>query len=156
MNTFVIRRKNEKNKGQNRARKWKEKTPSDELTIPQIQASVQSSDELVQENGSFHGCVDFLLVARVFFVSFSSYFCWIFMRTLFLRSWGICVQICWWGSCIDVLCIFVLDHEPSISRFGLRSKDFGWNASFLVEIGCDSILGDLVHLRAQTLGHIIP
>jgi hypothetical protein len=39
--------KNAKTKGQNRARKGKEKTPSDEPTVPQIQASVQSSDELV-------------------------------------------------------------------------------------------------------------
>jgi hypothetical protein len=39
--------KNVENKGQNRARKEKEKTPSDEPTVPQIQASVQSSDELV-------------------------------------------------------------------------------------------------------------
>jgi hypothetical protein len=31
-------------------------------------------------NGSFHGCVNFPLVARVSFVSFSSYFHWIFMR----------------------------------------------------------------------------
>jgi hypothetical protein len=38
---------NVENKGQNRARKGKEKTPSDEPTVPQIQASVQSSDELV-------------------------------------------------------------------------------------------------------------
>jgi hypothetical protein len=39
--------KNAKTKGQNRARKGKKKTPSDEPTVPQIQASVQSSDELV-------------------------------------------------------------------------------------------------------------
>jgi hypothetical protein len=38
---------NEENKGQNRARKGKEKTSSDEPTVPQIQALVQSSDELV-------------------------------------------------------------------------------------------------------------
>jgi hypothetical protein len=36
-------------------------------------------------NGSFHGCVDFPLVARVIFVSFSSYFPWIFVRGMFLR-----------------------------------------------------------------------
>jgi hypothetical protein len=36
-------------------------------------------------NGSFHGCVDFPLVARWIFVSFSSSFCWIFVRYLFLR-----------------------------------------------------------------------
>jgi hypothetical protein len=43
--------KNAKTKGQNRARKGKEKTPSDEPTVPQIQASVQSSDELVHRAG---------------------------------------------------------------------------------------------------------
>jgi hypothetical protein len=37
----------ERIKGQNRAREGKEKTPSDEPTVPQIQASMQSSDELV-------------------------------------------------------------------------------------------------------------
>jgi hypothetical protein len=36
-------------------------------------------------NGSFHGCVDFPLVARVIFISFSSYFRWIFVCGLFLR-----------------------------------------------------------------------
>jgi hypothetical protein len=36
-------------------------------------------------NRSFHGCVDFPLVPRVIFVSFSSYFHWIFVRVLFLR-----------------------------------------------------------------------
>jgi hypothetical protein len=35
--------------------------------------------------GSIHGWVDFLLVARVIFVSFLSYFRWIFVRALFLR-----------------------------------------------------------------------
>jgi hypothetical protein len=39
--------KNAKTKGQIRARKGKEKTLSDEPTVPQIQASVQSSDEVV-------------------------------------------------------------------------------------------------------------
>jgi hypothetical protein len=38
---------NAKIKGQNRARKGKEKTQSDEPTVPQIQVSVQSLDELV-------------------------------------------------------------------------------------------------------------
>jgi hypothetical protein len=36
-------------------------------------------------NGSLHGCVDFPLVACAIFVSFSIYFCWIFVRGLFLR-----------------------------------------------------------------------
>jgi hypothetical protein len=35
-------------------------------------------------NGSFHGCVDLPLVDRVLFMSFSSYFRWIFMCGLFL------------------------------------------------------------------------
>jgi hypothetical protein len=65
------------------------------------------------------------------------------------------VWICWWGSWIDVLYILVLDDDPSISGFGLRLKDFGWNPSFLVELGSRSILGDLVGLRQQVLGHSI-
>jgi hypothetical protein len=32
----------------------------------------------------------------------------------------------------DVLCIFVLYHDPSNTEFGLRLKDFGWNPSFCV------------------------
>jgi hypothetical protein len=36
-------------------------------------------------NGSFHDCVNFPLVARVIFVSFSSYFHWIFVCGLLLR-----------------------------------------------------------------------
>jgi hypothetical protein len=67
---------------------------------------------------------------------------------LFLWFWGVWVRICWWASWIDVLCIFVLDHDPSNSGFGLWLKDFGWNPSFFVELGCDSIPGDLVRLRA--------
>jgi hypothetical protein len=39
--------KNAKTKGQNRARKGKEKTPSDDPTVPHLHASVESSDELV-------------------------------------------------------------------------------------------------------------
>jgi hypothetical protein len=39
--------KNAKIKGQNRARKRKEKTPSDDPTVPHLHASVQSSDEIV-------------------------------------------------------------------------------------------------------------
>jgi hypothetical protein len=105
--------------------------------------------------GSIHGCVDFLLVDRMVFMSFSSYFRWIFVRALFLRFRGVWVRICWWGSWIDALCIFVLDHDPLISGFGLRLKDFGWNPSFLVELGCDSIPDDLVRLRSQVLGYSI-
>jgi hypothetical protein len=56
------------------------------------------SDLLV--NGSFHGCVDFPLVARWIFVSFSTYFRWFFVCGLFLRSW------------IVASCIFVLDLAP--------------------------------------------
>jgi hypothetical protein len=36
-------------------------------------------------NGSFHGCVDYPLVARVILMSFLSYFRWIFVRALFLQ-----------------------------------------------------------------------
>jgi hypothetical protein len=39
--------KNAKTKGQNRARKGKEETPSDDPTVPHLHVSVQSSDELV-------------------------------------------------------------------------------------------------------------
>jgi hypothetical protein len=39
--------KNAKTKGQNQARKGKEKIPSDDPTVPHLHASVQSSDELV-------------------------------------------------------------------------------------------------------------
>jgi hypothetical protein len=81
-------------------------------------------------NGSFHGCVNFPLVARVIFVSFSSYFHWIFVCGMFLRYSGVWVQICWRGSWIVALCIFVLDHDPSNSEFGLRLRDFGWNPNF--------------------------
>jgi hypothetical protein len=109
----------------------------------------------VRVYGSIHGCVDFLLVAHVIFMSFSSYFRWIFVHALFLQFWGVLVQIRWWGSWIDVLCIFVLDLDPPISGFDIRLNDFGWNPSFLVELGCDSIRGDLVHLRSQDLGYSI-
>jgi hypothetical protein len=81
-------------------------------------------------NGSFHGCVDFPLVACVIFVSFLSYFHWIFVRGLFLQFLGVWVRICWWGSWIVALCIFVLNHDPSNSEFGLRLKDFGWTLGF--------------------------
>jgi hypothetical protein len=100
--------------------------------------------------GSFHGCVDVLLVARVIMVSFFELFLLDFRARLV--PW---VRICWWGSWIDVLCIFVLDHDPSISGFGLRLKDFGWNHSFLVELGSRSIPSDLVGLRQQVSGHSI-
>jgi hypothetical protein len=63
-------------------------------------------------NGSFHGCVDFPLVAHWVFFSFLSYFRWIFVRGLFLRFWGVWVRICWWESLIVALCIFVLDQTP--------------------------------------------
>jgi hypothetical protein len=77
------------------------------------------------------------------------------MRDLFLRFRGAWARICWWGSWIVASCIFVLDHDPSNSEFGIGLKDFGWNPSFLVELGCDSIPGDLVRLRSQVLGHNI-
>jgi hypothetical protein len=80
-------------------------------------------------------------------MSFSGYSRWIFVRGLFLRFRGVWVQISWWGSQIDVLCIFVLD--PSNSRFGLRLKDFGWNLSSLCELGRISIPLDSVGLRLQ-------
>jgi hypothetical protein len=60
------------------------------------------------------------------------------------------------GSRIYALCIFVLDLDPSNSGFGLGFEDFGWNPSFLVELGCDSIPSDLLRLRSQVLGYSIP
>jgi hypothetical protein len=86
-------------------------------------------------NGSFHGCIDFPLVARVIFVSFSSYFHLFFMCGLFLQFRGVWVRIFWWGSWIVASCIFVLDHDPSNSKFDLRLKDFGWKPSFVLEHG---------------------
>jgi hypothetical protein len=47
------------------------------------------------------------------------------------------------------LCIFVLDHDPLNSEFGLRLKDFGWNPSSLGEFGRISIPLDSVGLRLQ-------
>jgi hypothetical protein len=53
------------------------------------------------------------------------------------------------------MCIFVLDLDPTNSAFGLGFEDFRWNPSFLVELSCDLIPGDLVGLKAQVLGHSI-
>jgi hypothetical protein len=100
-------------------------------------------------NGNFHGSINFPLVARVIFLSFFSYFHWIFVRGLFLRFWGVWVWICWWGSWIVALCIFVLDHDPSNSEFGLWLKDFGWKPSFVLELGRISIPLESVGLRLQ-------
>jgi hypothetical protein len=50
------------------------------------------------------------------------------------------------------LCLIL---TPPITGFGLRLKDFGWNPSFLVELGCDSIPDDLVRLTSQVLGYSI-
>jgi hypothetical protein len=53
------------------------------------------------------------------------------------------------GSWIVALCIFVLDHDPSNSEFGLRLKDFSWKPSFVLELGRISIPLDSVGLRLQ-------
>jgi hypothetical protein len=53
------------------------------------------------------------------------------------------------GSWIDVLCIFVLDHDASISGFGLRLKDFGWNPRSLCDLSRISIPLDSVGLELQ-------
>jgi hypothetical protein len=47
-------------------------------------SSVYKESDL-RVNGRFHGCLDFPLVARVIFMSFSSDFCWIYVCGLFLR-----------------------------------------------------------------------
>jgi hypothetical protein len=41
-------------------------------------------------------------------------------------------------------------------RIQPMKEGFDWNPSFLVELGCESIPGDLVRLRAQVLVHSIP
>jgi hypothetical protein len=106
-------------------------------------------------NASCHGCVDFQLVALWIFVSFLIYFRWFFMRVLFLRFWGVWVQICWWESWIVASCIFVLDVDPPNSEFGLRLKDFGWKPSFVLELGRISIPLDSLGLRLQIRRHSI-
>jgi hypothetical protein len=55
-----------------------------------------------------------------------------------------------------VLCIFVLDLDPSNSGFCLHFEDFAWNPGFLVELGLLSITSDLVCLRLQVFGYSIP
>jgi hypothetical protein len=67
---------------------------------------------------SIHGCVDFLLLSRVIFVSFLGYFVgfWCAIVPLILRS--LCLDF-FLGSWIDALCIFMLDLDPSNSEFGL-------------------------------------
>jgi hypothetical protein len=57
------------------------------------------------------------------------------VRGLFLRFRGVLVRISLWGSWIDALRIFVADLDPSNSGFGLGFEDFGWNPTFLVELG---------------------
>jgi hypothetical protein len=100
-------------------------------------------------NGSFHGCVDFPVVACWVFVSFSSYFRRFFMCGLFLRFCGVLVQICWWESWIVASCIFVLDLDPPIFEFDLRLKNFGWKPSFVLELGRILIPLDSLGLRLQ-------
>jgi hypothetical protein len=53
------------------------------------------------------------------------------------------------------LCIIVLNLDPSNPELALEFEDSGWNPSFLVELGCDLILNDLVCLRSQVLGYSI-
>jgi hypothetical protein len=77
------------------------------------------------------------------------------MRGLFHRFRGVWVQICLWGSWINVLCIFVLDLDPSNYKFGLRLKDFGWNPSSLCELGRISVPLDLVGLGLPIRGYSI-
>jgi hypothetical protein len=81
-------------------------------------------------NGSNHGCVDFPVVDRWIFVSFTNYFRRFFMRGLFLWFWGVWARIFWWESWIVASCIFVLDLDPPNSEFGLRLKDFSWTLGF--------------------------
>jgi hypothetical protein len=52
--------------------------------------------------------------------------------------------------------MFVLDLDTSNSELALRFEDFSWNPSFLVELGCDSIPGNLVCLRSQVWGIASP
>jgi hypothetical protein len=56
---------------------------------------------------------------------------------------------------MDVLRIFVLDLDPSNAGFDLQFKDFNWNHSFVIELGCDSIPNNLVGWRLQVFGQSI-
>jgi hypothetical protein len=58
----------------------------------------------LQVNGSFHGSVNFSLVARVIFVSFSSYLRWIFVRGLFLMCLNLDLLLGIMDSCLVHLC----------------------------------------------------
>jgi hypothetical protein len=97
--------------------------------------------------GSIHGCVDFRVFFELFLLDFHAR-----LAPSVLRCLGLDLLV---GIMIDVLCIFVLDLDPPISGFGLCLKNFGWNPSFLVELGCDLIPNDLIHLRSQVLGYRI-
>jgi hypothetical protein len=79
--------------------------------------------------GSFHGCVDFLLVALVIFVSIGDIFVGILCAPCSFDSEVFGFGFVG-GSWIVASCIFVLDHDPSNSEFDPRLKDFGWNPSF--------------------------
>jgi hypothetical protein len=71
----------------------------------------------------------------------------VFFRAIFLgfclwldsRIWRrVCLDFLR-GSWIDVLCIFVLDLDPSNTRLGLRLTDSSWNPRLLFEHGRISI-----------------
>jgi hypothetical protein len=62
---------------------------------------------------------------------------------------GVSFQIYLRGSWVDVLCMFVYDHDPSNVEFGLRFTNFGWNSRLLFEHGRISIPLVSVGLRQQ-------
>jgi hypothetical protein len=104
---------------------------------------------------SFHGCIDFLLVARVISCLFKL-FSLDFRARLIPPILSVWVRIFLRGSWRDDLCNFVLDHDLPNSEFGLRFEDYSWNRSFLCELGRTSIPGNLVGLRALVFVHSIP
>jgi hypothetical protein len=79
--------------------------------------------------GSIHSCVDFLLLARVIFVSFLSYFRRNFVRRSIRQFEGVSLRISLRGSWVSALCLFVDDLDPSNARFGLLFVDFRMNPS---------------------------
>jgi hypothetical protein len=61
---------------------------SDCLSFPcsiGLDFSIVCKESDLQVYGSFRGCFHLLFVARVIFMSFSSYFHWIFVRSFFFR-----------------------------------------------------------------------
>jgi hypothetical protein len=80
---------------------------------------------------------------------------WDFRVWLVPSILGVCVQISWLESRIHILCIFVVNLDPSNSGFCLRFEGFVLNPSFLVELDSFSIPSNLV-CKPQVLWDSIP